>query len=74
MHFFMRKYIYEFMIFLRFIFVFLIWMHAKKKLLFENVFINGIFGNTYMMYEILEKCITDFVNAYIDIHKLILLL
>jgi len=47
---------------------------CKKKLLFENVFINGIFGNTYMMYEILEKCITDFVNAYIDIHKLILLL
>jgi len=41
---------------------------------FENAYINGIFGNAYTMYEILEKCIGDFVNAYVDIHKLILFL
>jgi len=48
-------------------------MHANK-ILFENACINEIFGNAYTMYEILEKCITDFVNAYIDIYKLILFL
>jgi len=29
---------------------------------------NEIFENAYMMYKILEKCIRDFVNAYIDVH------
>jgi len=47
-------------------------MHAY--FFFENAYINGIFGNAYTMYEILEKCIRDFVNAYVDIHKLILFL
>jgi len=27
---------------------------------------NEIFENAYTMYEILEKCIRDFVTAYID--------
>jgi len=48
-------------------------MHAYI-FFFENAYINGIFGNAYTMYEILEKCIRDFVNAYVDIHKLILFL
>ena len=41
---------------------------------FENAYINEIFENAYMMYKIPEKCIRDFVNAYIDIYKLILFL
>jgi len=40
-------------------------MYAKKKILFENAYINGIFKNTYMMYEILENWVTDFANTYI---------
>ena len=35
---------------------------------------NGIFENTYMIYEILEKFIRDYVNADIDVHKLNLFL
>jgi len=33
---------------------------------FENAYINGTFGNAYTMYEMLEKYIKYFVNAYID--------
>jgi len=49
-------------------------MQKQKKILFENSYINGIFRNAYTMYEILENCVTDFSNTYIDIHKLILFL
>jgi len=35
---------------------------------------NGIFGNAYTIDKIIEKCIRDFVNAHIDVHKLILFL
>jgi len=49
-------------------------MYEKKKILFENAYMNEIFGNAYTMYGILENCVTDFANTYIDIHKLILFL
>jgi len=48
-------------------------MH-KKNSFFENAYMNEIFRNAYTMYEILEKCIRDFVNEYIDVHNLILFL
>jgi len=61
------------MIFFLDLFLFSFHMYACI-IFFENAYINVIFGNAYTMYEILEKCIRDFVNAYIDIHKLILFL
>ena len=45
-----------------------------KFFFFENAYINEIFENAYIMYKIPEKCIRDFVNAYIDIYKPILFL
>jgi len=59
--------------FFRFIFVFLNMDVCKKNIIWEW-YINGIFENTYTMYEILENCVTDFAITYIDIHKLILFL
>jgi len=46
----------------------------KKFFFFLNAYMNGIFENTYMIYEILEKFIRDYVNADIDVHKLNLFL
>jgi len=48
-------------------------MHKKNSFI-ENAYMYGIFRNAYTMYEILEKCIRDFVNEYIDVHNLILFL
>ena len=48
-------------------------MH-KRNSFFENAYMNEIFRNAYTMYKILEKCIRDFVNEYIDVYNLILFL
>jgi len=86
---FMRRCIYEILdfFFLKmhlwmhgfFGFIFVFFSYVCMHNFFENTYINEIFGNAYTMYEILEKCIryfvnAYFVNAYVDIHKLILFL
>jgi len=60
MNFFYEK-MYAWCFFSRIFFFEYEYMH-KKSSFFENAYMNGIFRNAYTMYEILKKCIRDFVN------------